>query len=211
MPADGSGDVYFHLDPLWAVADIDAVGIDVYWPLSDWRDGEDHLDYQPGGRIYDLDYLRGNIRGGEAFDFYYPLPATPATRRARSAWRRPGSPITDGAYGKPWVYKPKAIKEWWQNQHYNRPGGVEDGSPTGWVPQSKPIWFTELGCPAVDKGSNQPNVFIDPEELGELRPVLLARHPRRPDAAPLHHGAAELLRHRRSGLRRRLQPDFVGL
>src|SRR5258706_321393 len=28
QPADGSGDVYFHLDPLWASPDIDAVGID---------------------------------------------------------------------------------------------------------------------------------------------------------------------------------------
>ena len=27
-PPDGSGDVYFHLDPLWASPDIDFVGID---------------------------------------------------------------------------------------------------------------------------------------------------------------------------------------
>jgi len=27
QPQDGSGDVYFHLDPLWASNDIDAVGI----------------------------------------------------------------------------------------------------------------------------------------------------------------------------------------
>ena len=38
QPADGSGDVYFHLDPLWADANIDFVGIDVYHPLTDWRD-----------------------------------------------------------------------------------------------------------------------------------------------------------------------------
>lgn len=25
----------------------------------------------------------------------------------------------------------------------------------------KPIWLTEFGCPAVDKGANQPNVFVD--------------------------------------------------
>lgn len=78
--------------------------------------------------------------------------------------------ITDGAYGKPWIYKPKAIQEWWQNQHHNRPGGVEAGSPTAWVPQSKPIWFTEVGCPAVDKGANQPNVFIDPKSAESLAP-----------------------------------------
>lgn len=27
----------------------------------------------------------------------------------------------------------------------------------------KPIWLTEFGCPAVDKGGNQPNVFPDPK------------------------------------------------
>ncbi|MFU8899898.1 MAG: baseplate megatron protein TIM-barrel domain-containing protein, partial [Roseinatronobacter sp.] len=44
-----------------------------------------------------------------------------------------------------------------------RAGGVESGTPTAWVPQSKPIWFTELGCPAIDRGTNQPNVFFDPK------------------------------------------------
>lgn len=34
---------------------------------------------------------------------------------------------------------------------------------TDWVPQSKPIWFTELGCAAIDKGTNQPNKFLDPK------------------------------------------------
>ena len=38
---------------------------------------------------------------------------------------------------------------------------MRDPSPTDWVPQSKPIWFTEFGCPAIDKGTNQPNVFLD--------------------------------------------------
>ena len=40
---------------------------------------------------------------------------------------------------------------------------MESGSPTAWVPLSKPFWFTELGCPAVDRGTNQPNVFYDPK------------------------------------------------
>ncbi|MDQ0319612.1 hypothetical protein QO002_001750 [Pararhizobium capsulatum DSM 1112] len=39
-PADGSGEVHYNLDPLWASADIDAVGIDNYMPVSDWRDGD---------------------------------------------------------------------------------------------------------------------------------------------------------------------------
>ncbi len=120
QPGDGTGDVYFHLDPLWASPNIDCIGIDVYWPLSDWRDGRSHLDYQPGQTsIYDPAYLRSNVQGGEGFDWYYTSSAH------RNAQIR--TPISDGA-GKPWVYRYKDIKSWWQNAHYNRPGGVE--SPT---------------------------------------------------------------------------------
>lgn len=35
QPADGSSDVFFHLDPLWASPNIDFVAIDNYLPLSD--------------------------------------------------------------------------------------------------------------------------------------------------------------------------------
>ncbi len=71
------------------------------------------------------------------------------------------SAITDGAYGKPWVFRNKDLKSWWSNTHYNRPLGIEAAVATAWVPQSKPIWFTEVGCPAIDKGTNQPNTFYD--------------------------------------------------
>jgi hypothetical protein len=141
---------------LWSSSHIDAIGIDVYWPLADWRDGPDHLDRAAGASsIYDLAYLRGNITGGEGFDWYY---ASPADRDAQLR-----SPITDGGAGKPWVFRYKDILSWWSNQHFDRPGGTEAATHTAWVPQSKPFWFTELGCPAVDKGANQPNVFIDPK------------------------------------------------
>ena len=153
-PADGSNDVYFHLDPLWASSGMDAIGIDNYFPLSDWRDGNLHPDRLAGhSSIYSAAYLTGNITGGEGFDWFY------AGGAARAAQAR--SPITDGAYGKPWIFRPKDLKSWWGNAHYNRPLGVEAATPTAWVPQSKPIWFTEMGCPAVDKGTNQPNAFYD--------------------------------------------------
>jgi hypothetical protein len=155
QPADGSGDVHFHLDPLWSSPAIDAVGIDVYWPLSDWRDGNAHLDRLAGARsIYDLAYLEGNIVAGEGYDWYY------ASVSDRAAQIR--TPITDSA-GKPWVFRYKDIRAWWLNQHFDRPGGIESGTPTAWVPQGKPFWLMELGCPAVDRGANQPNVFVDPK------------------------------------------------
>ncbi len=154
-PDDGSGDVTFHLDPLWADGNVDFVAIDNYMPLSDWRDGNDHLDAATWDSGRDVAYLRANIAGGEYYDWYY---ASAADRDAQTR-----TPITDGAYGKPWVFRPKDLVSWWTNEHFDRPAGVEAASPTAWVPQSKPIRFTECGCPAVDKGPNQPNVFPDPK------------------------------------------------
>ena len=37
QPNDGSGDVHFNLDALWADSNIDMVAIDNYMPTSDWR------------------------------------------------------------------------------------------------------------------------------------------------------------------------------
>ncbi|MEX0752823.1 MAG: glycoside hydrolase/phage tail family protein [Xanthobacteraceae bacterium] len=149
-----ANELRFPLDALWACADIDAVGIDNYAPLSDWRDGSSHLDRAIASSIYDKDYLAGNMTGGEAYDWYY------ADAAARAAQTR--SPITDGL-GKPWVFRAKDIWNWWSNPHYERVGGAELPSPTAWTAQGKPIWLTELGCPAVDKGANQPSIFPDPK------------------------------------------------
>jgi hypothetical protein len=162
QPADGSGDVHFHLDPLWADADVDFIGIDVYHPLADWRDEPGHADEAAGRSPYDPGYLSSNVRGGEGFDWFY------ASAEDRQAQVR--TPITDGAAGKPWVFRFKDIEAWWSNHHYDRPGGAEAATPTDWQPRSKPIWFTELGCPAVDKGANQPNVFYDPKSAQSALP-----------------------------------------
>ncbi|WP_439124314.1 baseplate multidomain protein megatron, partial [Marivita sp.] len=153
-PQDGSGDVYFHLDPLWADPNIDFIGIDNYMLLSDWRDGEDHADAD-WQSIYNLDYLRANVAGGEGYDWYYP------SQDARDLQLR--EPIADGAYGEPWVWRYKDIRNWWSQPHHNRIGGVRQSNPTNWVPESKPVWFTEIGCAAVNKATNEPNKFLDPK------------------------------------------------
>ena len=146
------GDVYFHLDPLWADPNINFIGIDNYMPASDWRDGEDHADAGQGAN-YRLSYLKANIGGGEGYDWYYDS--------AEGAAAQVRLPITDGAYGEPWVFRFKDLKGWWSNLHYNRTSGVRAMVATAWVPGSKPFRFTEYGCAAIDKGTNQPNKFID--------------------------------------------------
>ncbi|WP_282025914.1 baseplate multidomain protein megatron [Limimaricola cinnabarinus] len=151
----------FHLDPLWADPNIDFIGIDNYMPLSDWRDGHDHLDARDHRSIYDLDYLASNVAGGEGYDWFYHSP------EARAAQIR--TPITDGD-GEPWVWRYKDLKGWWGNPHHERLGGVRQAAPTAWQPGSKPIRFTELGCAAVDRGTNQPNKFLDPKSTESSLP-----------------------------------------
>ncbi|MEL7093221.1 MAG: glycoside hydrolase/phage tail family protein, partial [Pseudomonadota bacterium] len=147
----GTADKYFHLDPLWAEDEIDFIGIDNYMPLSDWRDGDDHADAD-WGSIYNLDYLGANVEGGEGYDWYYHSPEAAAAQIR--------TPITDGE-GEPWIWRYKDLRNWWLNEHHDRIGGVRQPLPTVWEPGSKPIWFTEIGCAAVDKGTNEPNRFID--------------------------------------------------
>jgi hypothetical protein len=133
---------------------INAIGIDYYAPLSDWRDTGDQLDAALTDNPYRLGYLAGNLARGEAYDWYY------ADDAARDSQTR--STISDGL-GKPWIFRQKDLWNFWSQRHYERIGGVELANSTAWVPQSKPVWLTEIGCPAVDKGANQPSVFPDPK------------------------------------------------
>ncbi|MCQ0989598.1 baseplate multidomain protein megatron [Jiella marina] len=151
-PDDGSGDVFFNLDPLWASPAIDVIAIDDYLPLTDWRDGDSDPD---APSIYDRNGLRAGIAGGEYFDWYYPSETDRALRNR--------APISDGAHGKPWVFRPKDLVGWWSNPHHERRNGTELATPTTYQPMAKPIWLAELGCPAIDKGANQPNLFVDPK------------------------------------------------
>ncbi|CAN0603275.1 unnamed protein product, partial [Ectocarpus sp. 12 AP-2014] len=103
----------------------------------------------------DLAYLKANIVGGEGYDWYYASPEAEALQIR--------TPITDGAHGEPWIYRYKDLHSWWSNPHHERIGGVRQASATAWQAGSKPIWFTEIGCAAIDKGTNQPNKFLDPK------------------------------------------------
>lgn len=161
-PQDGSNDVYFHLDPLWSDENIDFVGIDNYVPLSDWRDSVDNADGKIWPDIHDVNYLKANIEGGEGYDWYYH---SEAARRAQIR-----SDICDGAYGEAWVFRNKDVRSWWSHDHHERIGGVRQSGKTDWEPMSKPIWFTEIGCAAIDKGSNQPNKFLDAKSSESASP-----------------------------------------
>jgi len=120
---------WYHLDPLWASANIDMVGIDAYFPLTDApQDG------------YDTQAIQDGWTSGEGYDWYY----TDAARTTKASLAP--------------AYAWKNLDWWWKNSHTN-----PDSSTSAWVPQSKPIWFTEYGFPSVDGATNQPNVFYAPD------------------------------------------------
>lgn len=127
---------WYNLDPLWASADIDVIGIDAYFPLTN--------EPQSG---YDVSALINGWTSGEGYDWYYSDPerTNKVNLSAPYAW--------------------KNIDWFWNNTHTN-----PDSNQTGWVPQSKKIWFTEYGYPSVDGASNQPNVFYDPSSASSAFP-----------------------------------------
>lgn len=156
LPQDGSNDVDFPLDDLWADANIDFIGLDWYAPMGDWRDSADHLDAMAGWTANDDPaYLQSQIEGGEGYDFYY------ASQSDRDQQIR--TPIIDTAHGEDWIFRQKDIRSWWETAHYPRSAGARASTSTAWAPGSKPVRFIEFGYPAVDKGANQPNVFYDPK------------------------------------------------
>ncbi len=127
---------WHHLDPLWSSSNIDVVGIDAYFPLSDAPQGD-----------YDVDALKAGWTSGEGYDWYYSDTArtTKVNLSPQYAW--------------------KNINYWWTHTHTN-----PDGSATAWVPESKPVWFTEYGYASVDGCANEPNVFIDATTTGSGYP-----------------------------------------
>lgn len=150
-------------DAAWSDDAISFIGIDYYPPLADWRDGFDHADLNAGFKSqYDRAYIAANVEGGENYDWFY---AGPADRDAQIR-----TAINDAAYDEPWVWRAKDIRNWWKNAHHDRPNFLRAAAPSPWVPMSKPIRFTEVGCPAVDKGANAPNVFIDPKSSESALP-----------------------------------------
>ncbi len=161
-PDDGSGDVRFHLDPLWADDDLDYVGIDWYPPLGDWRAGDGGLDAVTYAGPDDPTYLAMQMAGGEHFDWFY---ADDADRAAQVR-----TPIADLAHDEDWVFRAKDLTGWWSHAHHDRPGGVRSASATAWVPGMKPIRLTEFGCAAVDRGGNAPNLFQDPKSAESALP-----------------------------------------
>jgi hypothetical protein len=147
----GDANVDFPLDAVWADPNIDVVGIDAYFPLTDVPRA-----------VYDKAVIGEGWASGELIDYFYAAQADRDLERRGLDPQR--SPIDDPF----WAIKD--IRTWWENEHVPRAGGVPTGPATAWVPRGKPIWFTEYGFPTVNCATNQPNVFIDPKSVESFAP-----------------------------------------
>ena len=139
--------------------------------------GDSHKDAAAAKTIHDPNYLRRNIAAAEFYDWHY------ASQSDRETQTR--TPIRDTAHNEHWVFRAKDIASWWKERHHNRPRGVRASRSTAWRPGMKPVWLTEMGCPAIDKGANQPNVFSD--QNPQRAPSPISRQARRmtPCSAPI--------------------------
>lgn len=69
---------WYNLDTLWASDDIDVIGIDAYFPLTNSQSS-----------VYDVDSLKAGWESGEGYDYYFSDPArtTQAELTAAFAWK----------------------------------------------------------------------------------------------------------------------------
>ena len=202
----GANGQWPHLDQLWANPNIDFVSFDNYMPLSDWTSGNGGLDaenwrdpkftgtWPPGltelnglgltgpPTIYSIPYLKGNIEGGQYFNFFYndsnnlgrgldpngtdlqvSLPEGDRLSQARNQY-----------FPQQEILANKQLRWWWNNEHqavYDNGDGkgfAPHGPHTEWAPNSKSIITLEYGFAACDKATNQPNVFFDPKSTESL-------------------------------------------
>jgi hypothetical protein len=131
---------WFNLDPLWASANIDFVGIDSYFPIT---------PDLPQNQITE-DVIKEYWEKGEGWDYYF---ADSVNRTGQTS------------YGGNAAYAWKNLEYWWKNTHTNPNSAV-----TAWTAKMKPVWFTEFGFPSVDADANQPNVFYDPSSAESFYP-----------------------------------------
>lgn len=156
--ADFYSTYYHHLDPVWAVADY--VGIEYFAPLSDWRSTQPNEDADEGlfSSEYDPLYLSFNVQGAEHYNWRY--------RNAGDRFSQVRQDITDLVGGEDYQYRRKDLQSWWFGRHFDRENNQVFDFPTPWLERSRRFRLTKVGCPAIDKGSNDPTSLTPPFSTG---------------------------------------------
>lgn len=139
-----SNNLIYNMDKLWKTCDF--IAIDDYLPRSDFRQDINSIEANLYANEYVKSLLFANMEGGQDYDWFY-ASAADRVNGVRTLISTP-------------EYRQKDIRHWWKSQHFNLVAGVRSSTPTEFIPQGKEIWITETNAPAIDKGANQPNVFV---------------------------------------------------
>ena len=189
QPADGSGDVLFHLDPLWAHRrDRFRRHRQLHAAVGLARRVGPRRRRRPGRSTISA-ISAGNVAGGEGFDWYY------ADAAGREAQER--LPIADGAYGEDWVFRYKDLVSWWSRPHVNRLGGVKAGGADGLAAAVEADLVHRARLPGGRQGHQPAERLPRSEVVGELLPLLFERGAGR--LHPVSLSAGELRALERSG------------
>lgn len=140
---DSQGYYWRQLDELMMYQD--AVFIDAYYPVT-----EQHSE------VYQ-DYLDGWTEGRE-WDYYVT---------DYDDWKADTTAPYDGTETiTADEYRVKNLSWWWNNTHdHVGKAPTYTRTQTPWTAQAKPILFTEMGCPSINSGATEPNLFYDPQAV----------------------------------------------
>ncbi|MEK6745499.1 MAG: glycoside hydrolase TIM-barrel-like domain-containing protein [Pseudomonadota bacterium] len=123
---------WYNLDPLWASSNIDFIGIDAYFPLTD----------NPT-TIYDIDEVKAGWTSGEGYDWYYSDVArttqttlAPAMAWKNIAWFWNNTHVNPNSVATAWI--PNSKKIWFTEYGFpsvdcatNQPNVFYDPSTSG--------------------------------------------------------------------------------
>ncbi len=123
---------WYNLDPLWASSNIDFIGIDAYFPLTD-----------SATTIYDIDEVKAGWTSGEGWDWYYSdigrttkVNLTPQFAWKNIAWFWNNTHVNPNSVATAWT--PQAKKIWFTEYGFpsvdcatNQPNVFYDPSTSG--------------------------------------------------------------------------------
>ncbi len=137
---------WYHLDPLWASPDIDMIGIDAYFPLTN----------APQTDLgYDVNAVIAGWDSGEGYDFYYidgsrtitaPLGAAYAWKNLEWFWNN--THINPDGQTTPWV--PQSKKIWFTEYGFPSVDGATNQPNVFYDPASSESFFPRFSRGQVD-------------------------------------------------------------
>ncbi|UAT43072.1 hypothetical protein GUI12_02810 [Anaplasmataceae bacterium AB001_6] len=138
----------YNMDALWMSSGIDFIGINAYFPLTDSLEG-----YQ---EVLNVSDYKKYWNSGLYYDYFYEID--------NDTYELVKKYYDDSTYAI------KNINHWWSNEHYNNSINKRNiNKKTAWVPKAKPIWFTELGFPSIDCGTDNPSCAREFDKFSNIK------------------------------------------